>query len=49
MDCLVFCVQELQQFEQYIFADYSSFILVHNIYDDVLKTILSKQIETGKY
>ncbi|XP_063318250.1 protein Niban 1-like [Pelmatolapia mariae] len=38
---------ELQQFEQYIFADYSSFILVHNIYDDVLKTILSKQIETA--
>ncbi|KAE8291412.1 Protein Niban [Larimichthys crocea] len=38
---------ELQQFEQYIFSDYSSFILVHNIYDDVLRSILSKEIETA--
>lgn len=38
---------ELQQFEQYIFSDYSSFILVHNVYDDVLRTILSKAIETA--
>ncbi|KAM4623658.1 protein Niban 1-like [Polymixia lowei] len=37
--------QELQQFEQYIFSDYSSFILVHNVYDDVLRDILSKEIE----
>ncbi|XP_049455149.1 protein Niban 1-like [Epinephelus fuscoguttatus] len=37
---------ELQQFEQYIFSDYSSFILVHNVYDDVLRNILSKEIET---
>lgn len=37
---------ELQQFEQYIFSDYSSFILVHNVYDDVLRNILSKKIET---
>ncbi|XP_070830593.1 protein Niban 1-like [Chaetodon trifascialis] len=37
---------ELQQFEQYIFSDYSSFILVHNVYDDVLRDILRKEIET---
>ncbi|KAK2895753.1 protein Niban 1-like [Channa argus] len=37
---------ELQQFEQYIFSDYSSFILVHNVYDDILRNILSKEIET---
>ncbi|XP_071346917.1 protein Niban 1-like [Trachinotus anak] len=37
---------ELQQFEQYIFSDYSSFILVHNVYDDVLRSILVKEIET---
>ncbi|XP_070775445.1 protein Niban 1-like [Enoplosus armatus] len=37
---------ELQQFEQYIFSDYSSFILVHNVYDDVLRDIPSKEIET---
>lgn len=45
----VFCVQELQQFEQYIFSDYSSFIVVPNIYDDVLRNLLSKETETGKY
>ncbi|KAF7222819.1 protein Niban 1 [Nothobranchius furzeri] len=37
---------ELQQFEQYIFSDYSSFILVHNVYDDVLRSILRKEIQT---
>ncbi|XP_037837931.1 protein Niban 1 isoform X2 [Kryptolebias marmoratus] len=37
---------ELQQFEQYIFSDYSSFILVQNVYSDVLRNILSKEIET---
>ncbi|KAM3604156.1 uncharacterized protein V6R79_007140 [Siganus canaliculatus] len=37
---------ELQQFEQYIFADYSSFILVQNVYDEILRKILSKEIET---
>lgn len=42
------CVQELQQFEQYIFSDYSDLILVQNVYDDVLRCILSKEIETGK-
>ncbi|XP_071392703.1 protein Niban 1-like [Centroberyx affinis] len=36
---------ELKQFEEYIFSDYSSFILVHNVYDDVLRDILSKEIE----
>ncbi|XP_037314466.2 protein Niban 1-like [Pungitius pungitius] len=39
-------LSELQQFEQYIFSDYSSFILVHNVYDDVLRKILIKEIET---
>ncbi|CAK6969418.1 protein Niban 1-like [Scomber scombrus] len=37
---------EFEQFEQYIFSDYCSFILVHNVYDDVLRNILSKEIET---
>ncbi|KAK9539526.1 hypothetical protein VZT92_004627 [Zoarces viviparus] len=40
-------ISELQQFEQYIFSDYSSFILVHNVYDDVLRKMLSKEIETA--
>ncbi|XP_038127393.1 protein Niban 1-like [Cyprinodon tularosa] len=37
---------ELEQFEQYIFSDYSSFILVHNVYDDVLRNILVREITT---
>ncbi|XP_029930738.1 protein Niban-like [Myripristis murdjan] len=36
---------ELQQFEQYIFSDYSSFILVQNVYDDILRDILNKETE----
>uniref|UniRef100_A0AAV2JSX7 Niban 1/2/3 domain-containing protein n=1 Tax=Knipowitschia caucasica TaxID=637954 RepID=A0AAV2JSX7_KNICA len=36
---------ELQQFEQYIFSDFSSFILVQNIYQDVLSGILSQDIQ----
>ncbi|XP_043990072.1 protein Niban 1-like [Gambusia affinis] len=36
---------ELQQFEQYIFSDYSSFILVHNVYDDILRTICQKEVD----
>ncbi|XP_068424938.1 protein Niban 1-like [Clinocottus analis] len=39
-------ISELKQFEQYIFSDYCSFILVHNIYDDVLRKILCQEIET---
>ncbi|XP_054889144.1 protein Niban 1-like [Poeciliopsis prolifica] len=35
---------ELQQFEQYIFSDFSSFILVHNVYDNILTDILQKEI-----
>ncbi|XP_065810497.1 protein Niban 1-like [Labrus bergylta] len=37
---------ELQQLEQYIFSDYSRFILVYSVYSDVLRNILSKKIET---
>ncbi|XP_035026225.2 protein Niban 1 [Hippoglossus stenolepis] len=37
---------ELQQFEQYISSDYSSFILIHNVHEDVLRNILSTEIET---
>ncbi|XP_068557494.1 protein Niban 1-like [Cebidichthys violaceus] len=40
-------ISELQQFEQYIFSDYSSFIVVRNVYDDVLRKMLSKEIETA--
>ncbi|MEQ2290835.1 hypothetical protein AMECASPLE_007059, partial [Ameca splendens] len=40
------CKSELQQFEQYIFSDYSSFILIHNVCDDILRNILHKEILT---
>ncbi|XP_069029323.1 LOW QUALITY PROTEIN: protein Niban 1-like [Embiotoca jacksoni] len=36
---------ELQQFEQFIFSDYGSFIVVRNVYEDVLRNILRKEIE----
>ncbi|CAN9503425.1 unnamed protein product [Ophioblennius macclurei] len=35
---------ELKQFEQYIFSDYSSFILVQNIYNDTLRNIVREEI-----
>ncbi|XP_028987066.1 protein Niban 1-like [Betta splendens] len=37
---------ELQQFEQHIFSDYSNFILVRNIYDEILRKLLSQVIAT---
>uniref|UniRef100_A0A8C6SM45 PH domain-containing protein n=1 Tax=Neogobius melanostomus TaxID=47308 RepID=A0A8C6SM45_9GOBI len=36
---------ELQPFEQYIFSDFSSFILVQNVYEDVLRGILNNEIQ----
>ncbi|XP_033839009.1 protein Niban 1-like isoform X2 [Periophthalmus magnuspinnatus] len=36
---------ELQQFEQYIFSDFSNFILVQNLYQDVLRNILTQEIQ----
>ncbi|XP_072297872.1 protein Niban 1-like [Eucyclogobius newberryi] len=36
--------KNLQQFEQYIFADFSNFILVQNVYQDVLRNILTEEI-----
>ncbi|XP_061587966.1 protein Niban 1-like isoform X2 [Cololabis saira] len=36
----------LQQFEQYIFSDYSAFILVQNVFDDILRSLLRREIET---
>ncbi|KAJ0059221.1 hypothetical protein NL108_009581 [Boleophthalmus pectinirostris] len=36
---------ELQQFEQYIFSDFSSFLLVQNVYQDVLTNLLTQEIQ----
>ncbi|XP_036437325.1 protein Niban 1a [Colossoma macropomum] len=36
--------KELPTFEQYIFADYVSFINVENIYEDILQQILEKEV-----
>ncbi|XP_051952020.1 protein Niban 1-like isoform X2 [Xyrauchen texanus] len=36
--------EELPKFEQYIFADYSNFISVENVYEDILQKILEKDV-----
>ncbi|XP_051581305.1 protein Niban 1-like [Myxocyprinus asiaticus] len=36
--------EELPEFEQYIFADYSNFISVENVYEDILQQILGKDV-----
>ncbi|XP_039590871.1 protein Niban 1a [Polypterus senegalus] len=36
---------ELQKFEQYIFADYTNFIQVENVYEDILLQILLSEID----
>ncbi|XP_036410282.1 protein Niban 1-like [Megalops cyprinoides] len=38
------CKLELQKFEQYIFADYTNFIQVENVYEDILLNILSTEV-----
>lgn len=40
--------QELPKFEQYIFADYSNFISVENVYEDIIQQILEKDVSMGK-
>lgn len=37
---------ELGQFEQYIFSENTGFILVQNVYDDILRNVLHKEIQT---
>ncbi|XP_062858556.1 protein Niban 1a [Trichomycterus rosablanca] len=36
--------QDLPDFEQYIFADYVNFINVENVYEDILRQILGKEV-----
>ncbi|KAJ8277972.1 hypothetical protein GJAV_G00082280 [Gymnothorax javanicus] len=38
------CKQELQAFNQYIFADYSNFIQVENVYEDILLQTLESEV-----
>ncbi|XP_030630585.1 protein Niban 1 [Chanos chanos] len=38
------CKTELQKFEQYIFADYTNFIQVENVYEDILTDILNNEV-----
>ncbi|NP_001138263.1 protein Niban 1a [Danio rerio] len=38
--------EELPKFEQYIFADYSNFISVENVYEDIIQQILEKDVST---
>ncbi|XP_043075441.1 protein Niban 1a [Puntigrus tetrazona] len=36
--------EELPKFEQYIFADYTNFINVENVYEDIIQEILEKDV-----
>uniref|UniRef100_A0A4W3JXJ7 Niban apoptosis regulator 1 n=1 Tax=Callorhinchus milii TaxID=7868 RepID=A0A4W3JXJ7_CALMI len=38
------CKPELQKFEQYVFADYTSLIQVENVYEEILLRILLKDV-----
>ncbi|KAJ8270304.1 hypothetical protein GJAV_G00112740 [Gymnothorax javanicus] len=38
------CKLELQKFDQYIFADYTNFIQVENVYEDILLKILTAEV-----
>ncbi|XP_066517988.1 protein Niban 1 [Hoplias malabaricus] len=38
------CKTELQNYEQYIFADYTNFIQVENVYEDILLNILNNEV-----
>ncbi|XP_016351744.1 protein Niban-like [Sinocyclocheilus anshuiensis] len=37
-------IEELPKFEQYIFADYTNFINVENVYEDIIQEILEKDV-----
>ncbi|XP_041133578.1 protein Niban 1-like isoform X2 [Polyodon spathula] len=39
------CKPELQRFEQYIFADYTNFIQVENVYDEIIFQTLQSEID----
>ncbi|KAF7700256.1 protein Niban 1 [Silurus meridionalis] len=38
------CKTELQHYEQYIFADYTNFIQVENVYEDIMLNILNNEV-----
>ncbi|KAL0967008.1 hypothetical protein UPYG_G00303340 [Umbra pygmaea] len=38
------CKPDLQKFDQYIFADYTNFIQVENVYEDILQNILTNEV-----
>ncbi|KAG7321684.1 hypothetical protein KOW79_014542 [Hemibagrus wyckioides] len=38
------CKTELQNYEQYIFADYTNFIQVENVYEDILLNALNNEV-----
>ena len=39
--------QELEKFEQYIFADCTDFINVENVYEDILMKTLTPEVNKG--
>lgn len=41
--------QELEKFDQYIFADCTDFINVENVYEDILKKTLTPEVNKGQW
>uniref|UniRef100_A0A8C7IN15 Niban apoptosis regulator 1b n=1 Tax=Oncorhynchus kisutch TaxID=8019 RepID=A0A8C7IN15_ONCKI len=40
---------DLQKLDQYIFADYTNFIKVENVYEDILLNILTIEVDKGEF
>lgn len=41
-------VQEIKNLEQFIDADYTNFIHVQNVYENILQQILDKEVTKGE-
>uniref|UniRef100_A0A8C1BJK6 Niban apoptosis regulator 1b n=1 Tax=Cyprinus carpio carpio TaxID=630221 RepID=A0A8C1BJK6_CYPCA len=41
------CKTELQNFEQFVFADYTNFVQVENVYDNILLNLLNNEVNKG--
>lgn len=48
LNCFLF-LQELQNFEQFIFADYTNFVQVENVYENILLNLLYNEVNKGKH
>lgn len=42
-------IQELQKYEQYIFADHTTMIQVENVYEEILLQTLLDEVQKGNF